>query len=131
MTDIVSVCLAGSRVGQIGQISSAYAGYLHMTAIFQSATKAFQYPQLSGYPPIIEDFTLKRPAGKYLVEALSVIKNISALVRNVEYLGEYQHFVTLRVTYQSFNRSLTQEEVGAIRKDLLKKLESLGWRLKA
>lgn len=139
MTDVVSVCHAESQVGQIGLISShvlertdiiAYAGYLNMTAIFKSATGNFTYPQLSGYPPIIEDLTLERPAEKYLGEALSVIKHASSLIHHVDYLGEYQQFVSLRVTFQSFDRSLTQEQVSVIRKDILKKLESFGWKLK-
>lgn len=131
MANVVTVSLDKVDVGKIGKISSAYAGYLNMTEIFKHATRAFQYPQLSGYPPIVEDLTLERPAGKYLGDAIDVVKNISPLVHHVDYLSEYQNFVSLRVTYQSFDRSLTQEEVGGIRKHLLKKLESLGWKLKS
>lgn len=115
----------------LGRIDiTAYIACFNMTEIFKYATKSFTYPQLSGYPPIVEDLTLERPAGKYLGDAISTIKNISPLVQGVDYLGEYQQYVTLRVTYQSFDRSLTQEEVGEIRRNLLKKLESLGWKLK-
>lgn len=140
LSRFIDIRLGEKMVGFMGQIhprilggrqNLVLAASLNLTTIIPLANNIAKYPKMSNYPPIIEDLTLERPTGKLLEEALSIIKNASPLITNVEYVGEYQGFVTLRLTFQSFTNSLAQEEVNHVKIPMLKQLGLLGWKLKS
>lgn len=139
MTNAVIVSHGEVEVGRIGLIIpsaierddiTSYAGCLDMSSIFNFATNSLTYPQLSGYPPIVEDLTLQGPRNKFVGDVLRIIKAVSPLISQVEYIGSYHDFVTTRITFQSMTRSLTQEEVNNVKQDILEKLGLSGWRIK-
>jgi phenylalanyl-tRNA synthetase beta subunit len=62
---------------------------------------------------------------------MEVIKKQSPLIMEVSLLDKYQDTRTFHIIYQSYEKNLTNEEVGEIRKKILKSLrEKLHARLK-
>lgn len=135
-TSATGIVVEKTLVGVFGKIQPktlneyspvAFGCELDLTELMSKATNAFSYPKQSMYPPIIEDLTLKRPDGKYLADLLERISQTSSLITKVEFVGEYYSYVTLRLTFQSFTKSLTQALVNGIKESVLEKASSLGW----
>lgn len=109
-----------------------WASTLNCSLLLQRANLATRYPRMSDFPPIIEDVTLVRPpTGGYVTEVIKILKDASPLVINVEYIGTFNDAVTMRLTFQSFERNLIQNEVNGIKNEALTKLNSMGWKLKS
>ena len=70
------------------------------------------------YPPIVEDLTLEiDPKIKY-AQIVEVISSQSKLINKVELLDEYGNRKTFRITYQSRERNLTNEDIEPIREKI-------------
>lgn len=108
--------------------SSVWVAWLDVSLLLPKATTTMRYPRLSEFPPVIEEMTLTKPnQGGFLGEAIELLKASSPLVSSVEVKNRFERNVTLRVTFQSFDRSLTQEEVNQIKASAMEKVQRLGW----
>ncbi|MDP2671404.1 MAG: phenylalanine--tRNA ligase subunit beta [bacterium] len=87
---------------------------------------SYHYEALEKFPPIIEDLSMfiskEVPAG----EVLKVIRS-NNLIKEVEVFDIFEEkerkSVAVRITYQAKDRTLTDQEVSKVRKQLSRKLE--------
>jgi phenylalanyl-tRNA synthetase beta chain len=104
---------------------------LDFLLLLKQATIKKIYKPLSKYPPSIEDLALIAPEHVKTGEIIDLIKKQSTLISEVTLFDKYQETRTFHVIYQSYEKNLTSEEVGEIRKKVLKVLrEKLDARLK-
>ncbi|MBI2268451.1 MAG: phenylalanine--tRNA ligase subunit beta [Candidatus Blackburnbacteria bacterium] len=74
------------------------------------------------YPPQIEDITLLLPSKIYIGPVIENIRKTNNIA-SVELVDNYQNTVTLRVTYQDSNKTMTDKEVQTIREKILQVLD--------
>ncbi|HVF69927.1 MAG TPA: phenylalanine--tRNA ligase beta subunit-related protein, partial [Xanthomonadales bacterium] len=75
------------------------------------------------FPPMIEDMAIIAPANISIGELIKTIRAQSTLIADVSVLDKYKDTRTFHVVYQSKERNLKTEEVGEIRKKILKALK--------
>lgn len=110
-------------IGRVGNDVTIYAFELDIVALAQKAKKDFHYPQLPKYPPIIEDLSFVIPAKTHIGFLVEKMHEVSHLVKKVELLDQYKDTYTLRLYYQSPEKTLTTEEVEKIREKIISSVE--------
>jgi phenylalanyl-tRNA synthetase beta chain len=126
------------RVGEVSQAVLAEFGInrpvafldLDLVSLEKFVTLIKTYQPISKYPPIIEDFSFVVPPQTPVAEIVEAIKGVSSLVKKVELVDVYDQTRTFRITYQSGEKSLTEEEITPIRNTIVKRLEKAGLKLK-
>src|SRR5260221_8417901 len=73
-------------------------------------------------PPIVEDLALTVPADVIIGDIIVLIKKKSQLIADVSLLDKYQDTRTFHIIYQSYEKNLSDKEVGEIREKILKVL---------
>src|SRR5205807_1690045 len=96
---------------------------IDFAAFIKQATFKKAYHPLSKFPPIIEDIAIIAPHNVLTGDLIETVKKQSLLIREVSLLDKYQDSRTFHVVYQSYQKNLTTEEVGEIRKKILKVLK--------
>ncbi len=96
---------------------------LEFNIILKYATLKKVYKPSSKYPPIVEDLAINAVANVPTGDIVDLIKKQSSLITEVSLLDKYQQTRTFHIVYQSFQKNLTNEEVGGIRKKILKSLK--------
>lgn len=126
---------SGAGSGADIYISQDYLGYLEVLGqnimdfeidfnkVLKHATLKRKLKPIAKYPPIIEDLTLV-VENLPTAELIENIKMQNKLISEVKLLGEYSNKKTVRIVYQSLERSLTKEEVGKLRREILEKLKT-------
>jgi phenylalanyl-tRNA synthetase beta chain len=129
-------------VGVIGEINplilrrfnlkqKVVAFELDFRMLLKFAFKIQKYTPISKYPTIIEDFSLILPPQTPVVNLWPLIKSISPVVRSVELYDSYKDIKTIRIVFQSRNKTLSDKEVGKLRFKIITALkEKLGAKLK-
>lgn len=114
-------------VEQIGEIQiveeQTISFELHFEELIKNAKLKKIYKPASKYPPVVEDLALIAPDNVTAGELMALIKKQSALITDVSLLDKYQETRTFHIVYQSYAKNLTMEEVGDIRKKILKALD--------
>lgn len=78
----------------------------------------YAYTPISEFPYIIEDITLETPTE--IGSLLKMIKSTSNLIQNVDFIETYQNKKTFKISFGSFERNLTQNEVNEIKEKIFK-----------
>jgi len=104
---------------------------LDCETLFAKASQQKSFNPLPKYPAIIEDITLVLPPNSSYDQVIETIKKSGKNISHIEYLGLYQNFLSLRLYFQSSEKTLTGEEVKVIRNKILKTLELIGIFLKS
>ncbi len=114
-----------SGLGKFGVIENSELIYYEFSVsdLFTSA-KAPAYKDILKYPAQVEDLTLVFPPKTRIGEVINLITNHSSLITNVELKDIYKDAFTLRVEYQSPTKTLTNEEVEKVRKQILSSIKS-------
>lgn len=81
------------------------------------------YKPASKYPPIVEDLAINAPVHVLTGELMETIAKQSTLIEDVSLLDKYKDTRTFHVVYQSYEKNLTDKEVGEIREKILKALK--------
>ena len=81
------------------------------------------YKPISKYPPIVEDLAIIAPATVQTGDLMEAIRQQSKLIREVSLLDKYQETRTFHIVYQSYDKNLSDKEVGEIRNNILKVLK--------
>lgn len=117
----VSVFISGKVVGTIALINQTTITFeLNFQEIVAHATLHKSYKPLSKYPPIVEDLAIIASKTVTTGDLIEVIKKQSTLISSVTLFDRYEDTRTFHVVYQSYEKNLTDEEVGEIRKKILK-----------
>jgi phenylalanyl-tRNA synthetase beta chain len=140
------VLVDGEAVGQFGQLDpevltkrklrqEIFIGEIYLDRLYKHELRKIQYQPLPRYPAVERDFS-------FIFADDVVFANIQSAVTNLT-LGELRNFVPaeifrggsiaagkysvlLRATFQSYERTLRDEEVAAWSAKIVKALESLG-----
>lgn len=81
------------------------------------------YKEISKFPPIIEDIRIIISAELPYEKIVKTIKQQSDLVNDVFLLDVYKDKKTFRITYQDFEKNLTNEEITPIREKIISVLQ--------
>jgi len=119
-------------VGEIGPHLTAKFGLkgrvtafdLDFRELVKNASKKKQYEPLSKYPAQVEDLALIVPPQTLIGEMMTVMKKISPLIVSLELFDSFQKTRTFRITYQNPRKTLTDKEVGKIRKRIIKRVKT-------
>lgn len=124
----------GKQIGKIGIISFDTIKRFLLTEdilyteldyllIEQLASNKKIYKPVPKFPPIFEDINISCDQ-KITFEQIEVlIKKQSTLISEINLIDTYQNKKTFRVTYQDFERNLTNEDVTKIREQIYTALE--------
>src|SRR4030043_443910 len=127
------IMVKGSSLGAIGEINphiltrfgikkKVVVFDLDFEELVKHASKTKKYVSLSKYPDIVEDLAFIVPSRTLVGEIIDSIKKTSQLIIKVELLDTYKKIRTFRITYQSSQKTLTDKEVGKIRKKIIQKV---------
>jgi len=94
------------------------------------AKKFKKYQPIPKYPPIIEHLTFTNKSQVLASNILKTARKTHRLIKGVEIIDVYKNRLSLEITYQSRKKSLSDKEVGGIRKTLVRNLEKLGLKLR-
>lgn len=97
---------------------------LEMDVILQFVKQKRTYKPVSKYPPIVEDLAIIAPDTIPTGAIMEDIAKQSDLITSVSLLDKYNDTRTFHIVYQSYEKNLTDEEVGQIREKILKSLKS-------
>jgi len=116
------------------------AADLDLQLIIESVPESFVVEPVSAYPPVLEDLAIivdeQIPAGQIEAVILQAGGKILSEIRlfdvfRGEQIGAGKKSMAYSLTYQSFDRTLTDEEVLKVRQRILKRLdEELGAKLR-
>jgi len=114
---------------EISQKVTIFEINLHQTVKFATGIK--KYTPIPKYPPIIEDLAFIFPPKIELEKVIQIIKQTSPIIWNVEFIDFYKNTRTFRITYQSYEKNLSDEEARKIREKIIKTLQqNYGVKLK-
>jgi len=137
------VMVKNSSLGMVGEISPhvlarfgvkgrAVVFDLDFRELVKHASKAKKYTPIPKYPAIVEDLAFVVPLKTLVGEIIEKIKKISKLIVAVELIDSYKNIRTFRITYQSPKKTLTDKEVGKIRKKIIKAIsKKFGAKIKS
>ncbi len=104
---------------------------LNFELILKYATLKKAYTPISKFPPIVEDLAIIAPKNISTGAIMDTIKKQNPLITSVSLLDKFENTRTFHIIYQSYEKNLTDEEVGLIRAKILKTLdEKYGAKLK-
>jgi phenylalanyl-tRNA synthetase beta chain len=84
-----------------------------MEIIIKYAVATKIYKPISSYPPVIEDITIDAK-DRELGPIVERIKQSSKLISNVELIDAFETKKTFRITFQDFEKNLTEQDVRTI-----------------
>jgi len=114
---------------EINQKVTIFEINLWQTVKFATGIK--KYTPIPKYPPIIEDLAFIFPPKVEVEKVIQLIKQTSPIIWNVELIDFYKNTRTFRITYQSYEKNLSDEEVRKIREKIIKNLQqNYGVKLK-
>ncbi len=99
----------------------AYLNVANLVKFYNPLKKFTPLPQ---FPPIIEDLSFDLPSKTYLGPIIFAIYTINPLVKNVEMVDKFKDTITLRLTFQSEEKNLTNEEIQEVKTKLSQILKS-------
>lgn len=82
-----------------------------------------RYQPLAKTNAVIEDLTFTIAGEVTIAELLSAMKNVSPLIRNVEFLNQYKQNVSFRITYHDTELQISDVTVTKLRKEMIAVVE--------
>lgn len=121
----VAITIEKESLGNISILNDRLASFeLDFETIIKYATTKKVYKPVSKYPPVYEDMALIVPEDITVSSIIDTIKKQSALIDNVSLLDKYDNTRTFHITYRSYNKNLTSEEITPVRKKILQTLKT-------
>lgn len=114
-----------------------FAFEIDLEKLIEFASDQQEYQPISPHPAVIRDLSVIVPEGTFIEEVIRTASSVGGeLVRDVDLLDVYhdeelsgEKSLTLRITYQSLDKSLSAVEVGEIEKRIISNFQELNWRL--
>ena len=116
-----------------------YAAELDFSKILQSAQEEHIYEKPSKYPEIVRDISLFVPRDVMVADILNLINNSAGeLLRDADLFDIYEgenvpeglKNIAFHLIFQSYERTLTSDEIDAIMKRIKDSAESEGWEVR-
>ncbi|MBM3208904.1 phenylalanine--tRNA ligase subunit beta [Candidatus Shapirobacteria bacterium] len=131
---VAEIKIRGEFVGVLGEISPQFLENfsiaqritilnIGLEAFLNFATVFKTYTPIPKYPPIIEDLAFNVPVYTHVGQMIQSIKQVDGLINNVDLLDSFDQTRTFRITYQHQERTMTDREVGKIRKEIIQKMK--------
>jgi phenylalanyl-tRNA synthetase beta chain len=131
LSEVKSVTLNGGIY--IGAIEILEENLIDFEFNFQEITTHANvkkvYTPVSKFPPVIEDMRFEIPEEIPYAKIIETIQKQSDLITNAGLLDMYKNKKTFRITYQSYDRNLTAEDVTPLREKVTKGIEKIGGQL--
>ena len=96
---------------------------LNLQDILHNATLKKVYTPVGKYPTVIEDLAIIAPTNIQTGDLMEAIRKQSKLIKEVSLLDKYHETRTFHIVYQSYEKNLSDKEVGEIREKILKTLK--------
>lgn len=124
-----------TQIGTFGQLAGDLADHLEVTRPFwildlsvdklkELSVKAITLSDIPVHEPIVEDITLVLPPRSSIGPIIEAVRQSSALVTSVQFVGTFEQTATLRINFNSPTRQLTQQEVNAEKERILSALQT-------
>lgn len=116
------VLVNGVSVGYIGQVHAdvvTYAVQLDYAVLLGEIRRHPYYRGMQKYPAVIQDITIELPERTYLGPVIDRMYGYNDLIKKVQYVGVYEGAYTFRLYFQADDRNLSDDDVNAIREDLI------------
>jgi len=124
------VIVKGNPVGILGEINPSILSRfdinqratifeINLKEIVKFIREVKKYTPIPKYPPIIEDLAFVFPPKIEVERVIQLIKQTSPIIWNVKLIDFYKNTRTFRITYQSYEGNLSDEEVRKIREKII------------
>ncbi|MGA3292101.1 MAG: phenylalanine--tRNA ligase subunit beta [Candidatus Microgenomates bacterium] len=112
-------------IGNVGYPENSKFIYyeLDLEKLLKLSPRVTSFKEIPKYPTQIEDITLNLPERTRVGEIIQMIKQIK-FVNNIELTIIYQNSYTFRIWYQDPKKTLTNEEVENIRKEIITSIKT-------
>jgi phenylalanyl-tRNA synthetase beta chain len=112
-------------IGKLGILENTDLVYYEFVVekLLEFSPKVISFIPISKYPAQIEDINFILPETTRVGEVVDSIKNIK-FINNVELVDTYQSSCSFRIWYQDTKKTLTNEDVEKIRKEIISSLKS-------
>ena len=117
------IFLGKTKIGFGGKINDIYFSEIDLDSILKQNEK-YQVKLWPKYPPQIEDVTLILPEKTLIGNVASAIKESDKSIVNVDLTVVYKNAYTFRIWYQDPNKTLTNEDVEKIRKEIISSVKT-------
>ncbi|MFY9457974.1 MAG: phenylalanine--tRNA ligase subunit beta [Candidatus Spechtbacterales bacterium] len=145
-----NIIVDGAKIGFIGEMHpSAYGKYdiegraycaeFDFEKVSAAAEEEHIYQKPSKYPEVVRDIALLVPRGTMVVEVLNAINSVSGpLLRDVDLFDMYEgeniadgmKNLAFHLLFQSYERTLTSQEVDEIMSRIAKAMEEKLWEVR-
>lgn len=98
---------------------------LELQPLINYAGQLKKYSPLPTYPAIVEDLAFVVNGEVKTAEIIRAIKDTDSLIVDVKLFDHFAETRTFRITFQSFSKTLSKEEVGKIREKVIKKVTKI------
>lgn len=127
------ITVENSNIGFIGEIKTEVLNKfgiakkvniveLNLPEVIKFFNPIKKYSPISNYPPIIEDLAFIVNNQTKVGEVIQLIKQISPTIKSVDLIDVYKNTRTFRIVYQSYQKTLTDEEIKRIREKIVEAL---------
>ncbi len=113
-------------IGKIGVVENFDFVYYELIfqKIFDISQKITAFKPIPKYPAQIEDLTLVLPEKTRVGDVISSMRSVSGLIEDIELKDIYKNSYTFRIWYQDSKKTLTNEDVNKVRKEMVSYLKS-------
>ncbi len=111
------------KVGMFGVLINGFIYYELNTQILKNAVFPKRYSSLPKFPAQIEDLTFNFPGVVYMQDVIKKVEKLDKTIKKVKYIGNYKNAYTIRVWFQSNEKTLRDQEVAKIRNKIIKEIE--------
>jgi phenylalanyl-tRNA synthetase beta chain len=114
------------EIGKIGVAENSDFIYYEfdVAKLAKLSPKVVGFKEISKYPAQIEDITFDLPEKTRVGEVIKTINNLQLTISKVELTDVYNNSYTFRIWYHNPNKTLTNEEVEGIRKEILSSVKN-------
>lgn len=119
-----SVSIESDSLGEIEQLEQDLIDFeLDFEILLKHASLAKVYKPISKFPESYEDLRFEIDETMPYDKIVRTIREQSDLIRDVSLLDVYKNKKTFRITYQSYERNLTNEDLTELRKKITSALK--------
>lgn len=122
--DVYSGKLLIGTIGQLIHEVKTWALSVNISDLIVSASSKKSYPQLSPFQAINEDLTFTLPKNSLTGEVIQTIQSTHKYITNVSLTKTYQQNHTFNLTFESFDKQLSDKLIAPIRKKIVSNLKS-------
>jgi phenylalanyl-tRNA synthetase beta chain len=121
---VAEVLVKDVPLGVIGETKPGVMAFdLDLRELLHLTQSKPRFTPISKFPPTFEDLSFVVLKDTPVGNLIRLIKPLSPLIQKVELINSYQDTRTLRITYQSLTKTLTDKEIAAIRARIITRVE--------